>query len=103
MPLNTAFLESTDGYYTADGDPYFSHSKERFSTRKLIPVYPKTVGDHLFLKRIEANLSQPEVAVKEGVSVRRVKAREYDQSLPTEGQWQVLVDILRLDSIRPKG
>jgi hypothetical protein len=51
----------------------FEHSKGRFSTRKLIPVNSKTMGDHLLLKRIEANLSQPEVAVKAGVSVRTVK------------------------------
>jgi DNA-binding transcriptional regulator YiaG len=80
----------------------FEHSKERFSTRKLIPVNPKTVGDHLLLKRIEADLTQPEVAVKAGVSVRKVKAWEYDQSLPTETQWQLLAGILRLDVTFPK-
>jgi hypothetical protein len=68
----------------------FEHSKERFSPRKLIPVNPKTVGDHLLLKRIEAELSQPEVALKAGVSEQMVRAWEHDQSLPTEAQWQVL-------------
>ena len=80
----------------------FDHSKQRYSPRKLIPVNAKTVGDHLLLKRIEANLSQPEVALKAGVSELLVRAWEHDQSLPTETQWQVLADILRLDSTFPK-
>jgi len=50
----------------------FDHSKERYSTRKLIPVNAETMGDHLLLKRVEANLSQPEVAVKAEVSERAV-------------------------------
>jgi DNA-binding transcriptional regulator YiaG len=52
----------------------FDHFKQRFSPRKLIPVNPKTTGDYLLLKRIEADLSQPELAAKSGVSVRKVKA-----------------------------
>jgi hypothetical protein len=36
-----------------------------FSLPKLIPVNHKTTGDHLLLKRIEANLSKPEVALKQ--------------------------------------
>jgi DNA-binding transcriptional regulator YiaG len=74
------------------------HSGGRLSPRKLIPVNPKTVGDHLLLQRIKANLSQPEVAFKAGVSERTVRAWEHDESLPTETQWQVLTGILRLDS-----
>jgi DNA-binding transcriptional regulator YiaG len=80
----------------------FSHFKQRFSPRKLIPVNPKTIGDHLLLKRIQANLSQPEVAIKAGVSEHTVRAWEHDQLLPTETQWQVLVNILKLDSAFPK-
>jgi DNA-binding XRE family transcriptional regulator len=80
----------------------FDYSKERFSPRKLIPVNPKTVGDYFLLKRIEANLSQPEMALNAGVSEQTVRALEHDQSLPTEAQWQVLVSILRLDSTFPK-
>jgi len=76
----------------------YEHSGGRFSPRKLIPVNPKTLGDHLLLKRIQANLSQPEVAVKAGVSELTVRAWEHDQSLPTEAQWQVLAGILCLDS-----
>jgi DNA-binding XRE family transcriptional regulator len=74
------------------------HSGGRFSPRKLIPVNPKTMGDHLLLKRIEANLSQPEVAVKAGVSERTIHSWEHDQALPTKAQWQVLTSILGLDS-----
>ena len=80
----------------------FGHSKERFSTRKLIPVNPKTLGDHLLLKRIEANLSQPEVAIKAGVSVRKAMAWEHDQIVPTADEWRVLTGILHLDSTFPK-
>jgi DNA-binding transcriptional regulator YiaG len=74
----------------------------RFSPRKLIPVNPKTTGDHLLLKRIEANLSQPEVAVKAGVSERIVRAWEHDQLRPTETQWHILAGILRLETSFPK-
>ena len=73
------------------------HNEKRFITRKLIPVNPKTLGDHILLKRIKADLSQPELAVKAGVSVRKVKAWEYDQIVPTTGQWQILVVILKLN------
>ncbi len=75
-----------------------SYSRGRFSSRKLIPVNPKTLGDHLLLKRIEANLSQPEVAQKVGVSTRTVRKWEHGQVCPTEDHWQVLASILRLDS-----
>jgi transcriptional regulator with XRE-family HTH domain len=51
------------------------------------------VGDHLLLKRIQANLSQPEVALKAGVSEQTVRAWEYDQLLLTEARWQVLAGI----------
>ena len=80
----------------------FDHYNQRFSPRKLIPVNPKTTGDYLLLKRIEADLSQPELAVKSGVSVRKVKAWEYDHIAPTESEWHVLAGILRLDSTCPK-
>jgi DNA-binding transcriptional regulator YiaG len=80
----------------------FDHSQQKFNPRKLIPVNPKTVGDHLLLKRIMANLSQPEVALKAGVPERTVRAWEYDQLLPTNAQWQVLAGILHLNSTFPK-
>jgi DNA-binding transcriptional regulator YiaG len=79
----------------------FDDSKERYSTRKLIPVNPKTLGDHLLLKRIEANLSQSEVAQQSGVSVRTVRKWEHGIACPTEGHWQALKLILRLDNLAP--
>ena len=75
----------------------YDGSKERYNRRKLIPVNPKTLGDHLLLKRIEANLSQPEMAQKAGVSVRTVRKWEYGIVCPTEHHWQALKLILRLD------
>jgi DNA-binding transcriptional regulator YiaG len=81
----------------------FDHSKEKYSRRKLIPVNAKTLGDHLLLKRIEANLSQPEVAQKAGVSTRTVRKWEHGHACPTEHHWQALAHILRLDSPCPTG
>jgi DNA-binding transcriptional regulator YiaG len=81
----------------------FDHFKQRFCSRKLIPVNPQTTGDYLLLKRIAANLSQPEMALKAGVSERIVRAWEHDQFLPTEAQWQVLAGILHLDSTYSTG
>jgi DNA-binding transcriptional regulator YiaG len=75
--------------------------KQRFSARKLIPVDPKTLGDRLLLKRIEANLTQSELAQKAGVSVRTVRKWEYGTACPTECHWQLLVRILHLDSTYP--
>jgi len=60
------------------------HSGGRFSPRKLIPVNAKTTGDHLLLKRIEADLTQAEVAQKAGVSVRTVHKWEHDRAYPTD-------------------
>jgi DNA-binding transcriptional regulator YiaG len=80
----------------------FDHFKQRFSPRKLIPVNPKTLGDHLLLKRIEADLTLPEVAQKAGVSTRTVRKWEHGHACPTEDHWQVLANILGLDSTFPK-
>ena len=76
----------------------FDHFKQRFSPRKLIPVDVKTLGDYLLWKRIEADLSQPELAVKSGVTVRCVKAWEHGQIIPTKAEWQVLMKILNLEA-----
>jgi len=50
----------------------FDHFKQRFSPRKLIPNNVKSLGDYFLLKRIEANLSQSELAVKSGITVGEV-------------------------------
>jgi DNA-binding transcriptional regulator YiaG len=70
---------------------------QRFSPRKLIPVNVKSLGDYLLLKRIEANLSQPELALKSAVTVRKIKAWEHDQLVPTEVEWRALVTVLALE------
>jgi ribosome-binding protein aMBF1 (putative translation factor) len=75
----------------------FDHFKQRFSPRQPIPVHLETLGDYLLLKRIGADLSQPELAVKSSVTVRKIKAREHDQSLPTDGEWELLAKILNLE------
>ena len=79
----------------------YDDSKERYSRRKLIPANPKTLGDHLLLKRIEANLTQPEVAQKAGVSARTVRKWEHGIACPTEDHWHALTHILGLDSACP--
>jgi DNA-binding transcriptional regulator YiaG len=81
----------------------FDNSKERYSRRKLIPVNPKTLGDQLHLKRIEADLSQQEVAQKAGVSVRTVRKWEHGIICPTEHHWQTLKSILNVDAPLPAG
>ena len=76
----------------------FDNSKQKYSVRKVIPVNPKTLGDHLLLKRIEANLTQPEVAQMAGVSTRIVRKWEHGHACPTEPHWQTLVQLLGLNS-----
>jgi hypothetical protein len=51
-------------------------SNEKFSPRKPFPTTPKTIGDHLILKRVEADLSQAEVAAKLRVSDKTLRAWE---------------------------
>jgi DNA-binding transcriptional regulator YiaG len=76
--------------------------KQRFSARKLIPTEVKTLGDYLLLKRIKADLSQPELALRTGFTVREVKGWEHDRIIPTEVEWQVLALNLGLeDAMRP--
>ena len=85
-------------------EAFYGHFKQKFSTRKLIPVEAKSLGDHLLLSRVKANLSQPELAVKTCFTVRQIKAWEHDQTTPTETEWQILVKILDLnDSMRVEG
>jgi len=78
--------------------------KQRFSARKLIPTEVKTLGDYLLLKRIKADLSQPEVAVQTGFTVRQIKTWEHDRITPTEAQWHILAKVLDLETaMRPIG
>ena len=71
--------------------------KQRFSARKLIPGEAKTLGDYLLLKRIKADLSQPELAFKTGFAVRNIKTWEHDRVVPTPAEWQVLAKVLDLE------
>ena len=71
--------------------------KQRFSSRKFIPTEVKTLGDYLLLKRINADLSQPELAAKTGFTVREVKAWEHDRAIPTEVERRVLARVLGLE------
>jgi DNA-binding XRE family transcriptional regulator len=80
----------------------FSQSKGTFSPRKLIPVNPKTLGDYILIKRIQADLTQPELAGKVGISARKVSAWEHDQVVPTIIEWQILAHLLNLDFAYPK-
>jgi hypothetical protein len=75
----------------------YGFSPQRFSPRKLIPVNVKTLGDQILLKRIKANLSQPEVAKMLGVSIRTVSKWEHGTVCPTEHHWQILNLIFSLD------
>jgi DNA-binding transcriptional regulator YiaG len=76
----------------------FGNFKQRFSTRKLIPVNVKTLGDHLLLQRIKADLSQPELGKMLEVSTRTVRKWEHGEVCPTEENWQKLIAILQVDS-----
>jgi DNA-binding transcriptional regulator YiaG len=71
-------------------------SNEKFSPRKIFPANPRTLGDHLMVKRLEADLTQAEVAAKMRVSDKTLRAWEYDQSLPSRAEWQRLIGILPL-------
>jgi len=78
--------------------------KQKYSARKLIPTEVKTLGDHLLLRRIKADLSQPEVAAKTGFTVRKIKAWEHDRIIPTEAEWHILAKVLDLETrMRPPG
>lgn len=76
--------------------------KQRFSDRKRIPTEVKTLGDYLLLKRIKASLSQPELALKAGQTVKKIMAWEHDQMTPTVAEWEVLKPVLNLEeAMRP--
>jgi DNA-binding XRE family transcriptional regulator len=73
--------------------------KQRFSPRKLIPAEIKTVGDELLLKRIKANLSQAELAVKTGLTIRKIMDFEHDRRTPVASEWLALVQLLSLNEL----
>jgi len=75
----------------------YDFSKEKFSVRKAFPATPKTIGDHLILKRFVADLSQEQVAAMLGVSNNTLSSWENDKSVPTNAQWNLLRAILPLN------
>ena len=75
-----------------------NHFKQRFSTRKLIPTHIKTLGDCLLLNRVKADLTQSELAVKTGFTVRKIKTWEHDWIIPTEAEWHILSRSLDLET-----
>jgi DNA-binding transcriptional regulator YiaG len=101
--LTLRFLGQLLGIAHRTMEVKFDQFKQRFSPRKLIPKNIKSLGDHLLLKRIEANLTQSELAVKSGVTVGKIKAWEHDQIMPTDAEWEALGMVLAMDSgMRPK-
>lgn len=75
-------------------DPKASRSQ----SRNRIPIEPKTLGDWLHVKRIEADLSQEELAKSLGIGGRKVQAWERDKYVPTKMEWERLMEILPLRS-----
>jgi DNA-binding transcriptional regulator YiaG len=76
----------------------YDASTSRLSTRKPTPINPKTLGDHLMIGRVKADLTQAEVAAKLKVSDRTLRMWECDQSIPTDAQWLALTALLPLDA-----
>jgi len=70
--------------------------------RKRTSVNPKTIGDWLHLKRIEADLSQAEVAQQIGVVIRKIGAWEHDEMTPSDTELLALSAILPVDTGIPK-
>jgi ribosome-binding protein aMBF1 (putative translation factor) len=54
------------------------------------------------VKRLEADLTQAEVAAKMKVSDKTLRAWEYDEMIPTQSEWQRLTSILPLANLPPE-
>jgi len=65
--------------------------------RKAVPISPRTLGDHIHLKRFEKRLLLRQVAEYLGVTVAEVKSFESDAELPNDLQWQSLQQLVALD------
>jgi hypothetical protein len=66
--------------------------------RKAVPTTPRTLGDHIYLKRYESRLKLTQVAAMAGVTVAVIKSFESDAELPNEREWRSLQKLLALDS-----
>jgi hypothetical protein len=70
--------------------PFFKPQGRSFRTATPLP-------SHGFYVDRTRNLTNVEMAAKLKVSVRKVKAWEHDQIVPTADEWRVLESILNLD------
>jgi DNA-binding transcriptional regulator YiaG len=75
-----------------------SHIGTNRSHKKAIPTTPKTLGDHILLKRFEKGLSQRQLAHLLEVPTSQVIRWENDARLPTEPEWRALAVALSLES-----
>jgi DNA-binding transcriptional regulator YiaG len=57
-------------------------------------VEPKTLGEWIYLKRIEVDISREQLAQKLCVCDITVRAWENNVSAPTEAQWHQLKEML---------
>ena len=62
--------------------------------RNRIPTNPQTIGDWIHVSRINADLSQKELAELAGVGQRRVQHWERSRALPTAAEMAVLSQIM---------
>ena len=74
-------------------DPF----KEEFRARIALPTNIKPLGDYLLIKRIEAKLTQQQVALYLRVAVRKLRAWERSKLFPTGCESQRLADLLHLE------
>ena len=66
--------------------------------RNRIPVEPKTLGEWLHFKRIEADVSHTELARKLGVGERRVQRWGRNKTVSAGEEWKSLAEVLPLDT-----
>jgi transcriptional regulator with XRE-family HTH domain len=65
--------------------------------RKPFPTSPKTLGDHIQVKRLEKGLSRQQLAQAMRVTVERLNRLENDAQTPTTTEWQALITALSLE------
>jgi len=65
---------------------------------KCVPTTPKTLGDHIRLKRLEKGLTQGKVVASVGVTMKLLSAWERDLAMPSGEEWSRLVSLLGLDA-----
>jgi DNA-binding transcriptional regulator YiaG len=65
--------------------------------RKALPQAPKTLGDHIQVKRFEKGLTRSKLARMLEVPAELVTNWERDLKTPNDGQWQALAEVLRLE------